>query len=375
MRGVLLGLIVVSVGTAEPWPRHVIAEGYRNQTAIAADFTGDGKPDVIAGEITEGREKTILYAAPDWKPVLLYEGARTIHSAIIDVDRDGDPDFVGARYHPGLIYWLERPEDPLRRPWRYRVVDDAAKGGVDGIHGLLSADVDRDGKPDLIATSGQPKGAFPDSLAWFGIATGRGDPRWERHIFADRDATGLSHYLSFGDVNGDGRGDIASAAKDSPGGNWFAWWEQPADARQPWKRHWIAQNQPHATNIVIADLNGDRRPDLTGSRGHGDGITWFEAPDWRPHEIGEGLKGVHALAAGDIDRDGDTDLAFVAMTSLVAGWLENDGKGNFRLHRVSDNQSAYDLRLVDMDGDGDLDMLVAGFASNNVVWYENRIGR
>ena len=39
------------------------------------------------------------------------------------------------------------------------------------------------------------------------------------------------------------------------------------------------------------------------------------------------------------------------------------------------DQAAYDIRLVDMDGDHDLDVLVAGQNSKNVVWYENRIGR
>ena len=52
-------------------------------------------------------------------------------------------------------------------------------------------------------------------------------------------------------------------------------------------------------------------------------------------------------------------------------WYENDGKGIFKLHVVDNLQESYDLRTVDMDGDGDLDLLNAGRGSANVVWYEN----
>ena len=40
---------------------------------------------------------------------------------------------------------------------------------------------------------------------------------------------------------------------------------------------------------------------------------------------------------------------------------------------IGQDQAAYDIRAVDMDGDGDLDLLVAGQASENVVWYESPI--
>ncbi|MEA2874343.1 MAG: hypothetical protein QOH67_4319 [Hyphomicrobiales bacterium] len=356
------------------WVRHVIAEGFQTQTVIATDFTGDGLVDVVTGDITPGHERTILYVAPDWKPIVLNSGIRTIYGVAMDVNGDGKPDIVASRYHPGLIYWLEHPKDPIHDTWRYHVADDSSERGIDGIHGLSVGDVDRDGKPDVIASGGQPKGAFPDSLAWFRIPPNPEQAAtWERYLLADRDAPGLSHYIGFGDVNGDGRPDVASAAKDSVGGNWFAWWEQGVDGRKPWKKHLIAEKQFGATNILISDLNGDGKPDFVASRGHGSGITWYEAPAWAQRDINSTIKGPHALAVGDMNGDGKPDVVTVAKDSRIAAWFENDGKGRFQEHRIGDNQSAYDIRLVDMNGDGALDVLVAGFESNNVIWYENQV--
>ena len=355
------------------WVRHVITRGFRTQSAVAADFTGRGLKDVISGDIENDRG-IYLYSAPDWKPTLLHSGIRLIQSAAMDVDGDGDIDFIGAQYQPGLIFWLERPKDPLHDPWPFHLIDDFTKGGVNGVHGLLTADIDRDGKLDLVANSGWPKGSFPDSLAWFSIPPApRTAERWERHIFADRDAPGLSHYLGVGDVNGDGKLDLASAAKIGPDGNWFAWWEQPADARATWKKHPIAQNQEGATNILIADVNGDGKPDFIASRGHGKGLVWYEAPNWVAHEIYPGLVGPHSLAAADLDGDGDIDFVTCAKDARICAWFENDGKGNFTIHHIHEDQAAYEIRLVDMDGDGDLDILVAGEESQNVVWFENRL--
>ncbi|MFN7924472.1 MAG: VCBS repeat-containing protein [Bryobacteraceae bacterium] len=356
------------------WVRHEVARGFANQTAIAANFAGDSKLDVIT--VDNKTNRVLLYVAPDWKEYTIAQGKdfNVIHSAVMDVDGDGDVDYIGTRYSPGLIFWLERPKDPLKDKWVYHVIDDVAKGGVDGIHGLWLGDVDRDGKLDLIGNSAQPKGTFPNSLAWFRIPKNpRQAPLWERYIFADRDAPGLSHYLGFGDVNGDGKGDIAAGAKIADGGNWFAWWEQMADAKKPWKKHVIATGQDGATNIHIADLNKDGKADFFASRGHGRGLVWYEAPDWKAHEVAPWLAGPHSLAIGDIDGDGDIDAATCAKDSATAAWFENDGKGNFTVHHVNENQAAYDIRLVDMDGDGDLDMLIAGQESENVVWFENRL--
>jgi hypothetical protein len=357
---------------APEWVRHEVERGYANQTAIAADFTDDGKVDVIAHDYVA--KKTYLHVAPDWKPVLLHEGLSVIHSEAMDVDGDGDVDWIGAQYAPGHVFWLENPAKGRNRKWEFHTIDEFAKGGVNGIHGLILGDVDGDGRLDLIANSGQPKGAFPNSIAWF---KRRSNPRlpWERNVFAREDAPGLSHYMGVGDINGDGRTDIAAAAKIPDGGNWFAWWEQPAGGRLPWTKHIVSTNEEGATNIHVADVNGDGKADLIASRGHGRGLVWFENPSWRAHPINDELVGGHALAIGDIDNDGDIDAVTCAKDSATAAWFENDGKGNFTTHHIHERQAAYDIRLVDMDGDGDLDVLIAGQESKNVVWFENTIAK
>ena len=358
-----------------PWKKHIVYEGERCNAVVGGDFTGDGKIDIIAN----AGGKTRLFVAPEWKEHIVDEtrGHGFIHAESFDIDGDGDLDFIGARYKPGLIMWFETPNrNHTAGPWKGRLVDNQ----LNGIHGLLKGDVNADGKIDLLANSGQPVGRFPNSAAWLEVPA---DPKaegakWSRHIFAKNDAPGLSHYLGFGDINGDGRADITLAAKGGPQdksglGEWFAWWEAPEDPTQVFKKHLLPGKHPGATNIQQADVNGDGKIDIVASRGHGQGLVWYENPTWTVREINEGIEllSPHCLQVLDLDGDGDQDVATVAFESQIAAWFENDGKGDFTTHVVGREQAAYDLRALDMDSDGDIDLLVAGQGSKNVVWYEN----
>ncbi|MCA9178698.1 MAG: VCBS repeat-containing protein [Planctomycetales bacterium] len=364
--------LACSASAEELWKKHEVHQGAHCNTAVGGDFTKDGRADVIAVSDSKVR----LFVAPDWREVILAEtpGKNFIHSESFDVDGDGDLDFIGAHYKPGWIAWLEQPDNPLVDRWPLRVVDDE----VDGVHGLLKGDVDGDGRLDLLANSAQPGGKMPFSAVWLRVPQRPAEAeRWDRFIFSRSDSPGLSHYLGFGDVNGDGRPDISMAAKGGPQaepgtGEWFAWWEAPQNPRQEgWKKHLLSDQHPGATNIQQADVNGDGKVDFLATRGHGQGVVWFEAPDWKLHTIHETLKEPHCLQVVDMDGDGDMDAATCAYGDQIAAWFENDGKGNFKTHIVAREQAAYDIRAVDMDGDKDLDLLIAGQQSKNVAWYEN----
>lgn len=384
----LLALSVASVTSSawavesNGWKKHIVLPATQRaavNSAVAADFDSDTNVDVIASY--DG--KVVVHQGPDWKPHIVHTFGSTdsrnkprpacIHSCLMDVDRDGDMDFIGSNM---TTFWLECPSDPFRdEPWTYRTIDDE----ILGTHCVLTGDVNKDGRLDLIANSYQSDSAktpITNSILWLEVPR---DPKsakhWHRHIFADGDAPGGNHYMGMGDLNSDGRDDIACGAKGGenfPGGQWFAWWEQPANPKATWKKHLLAENEVGATNIHPTDLNGDGINDLFATRGHGKGVVWFKGPNFKKIEIDPEIARPHCLVTTDLDGDGDIDAATCGSEiDGIAVWYKNDGKGNFSRHVIGENQSSYDIRAVDMDGDDDLDLLIAGHHSKNIVWYEN----
>ena len=87
------------------WKKHLVWEGLRCNVAVAADFTGDGKIDIISN----AGGKTRLHVAPTWKEVVIGEDKNHtfIHGETFDVDGDGDVDVLSASYWDDTIGWHE----------------------------------------------------------------------------------------------------------------------------------------------------------------------------------------------------------------------------------------------------------------------------
>jgi hypothetical protein len=80
-----------------------------------------------------------------------------------------------------------------------------------------------------------------------------------------------------------------------------------------------------------------------------------------------------------VDIDGDGDLDIIVANSGGANnamYINDDGRGDFRKVTVGDfvtdgGMSSSDLEVVDIDGDGDLDILVANYNQNNAMYINH----
>ena len=368
---------------APTWVRNAFPLPESIWSVEALDANGDGRLDLIA----MGETKVYALTAPDWKQSVLIDTQepKMLYCVALDADQDGDSDLAVGRYQvPWLNYrqareagkaasepkgpdfsvaWVENIQS-VGRKWPLHVIDRE----VNGIHGLWTGDINRDGAIDLISDSIMGP-FFPKSLVWFETPA-RGQNAFKRHVITKGEADGRPHYLDFADLNGDGRGDVLLG--DSGGGT-FTWWENPKNRDAAWIKHEIAKEKG-ATNIKAVDVNDDGKLDVVGSCGHGQGIFWFEAPGWTKHVIQADLADPHALAIGDFDGDSDLDVAAASFTAFIVRWYENDGKGAFTPHDIdtANKQQAYDLKSIDLDRDTRTDLILAGRESRNAVWYQNR---
>ena len=358
------------------WKKHVIEEdvGYA-LSARGLDVNSDGIADILSSRSGE----VVLFLSPHWQKKIIHtlsskKNTTIIHSTLIDVDGDGDLDLVASVYGK-YLFWLQQPENGSTGKWKYYLIDTKLKGS----HCLSAVDIDGDGKMELLAGSALAEGQYPESLVYFHIPENPTKTKqWKFQVFAPESTAGSNaHYFGTGDVNGDGLVDIACAGKGEGKalqGAWFAWWEQPKNPQAEWKKRFISQSLAGATHIEMMDVNQDKKMDFVATCGHGKGVYWFEAPHWKPHAIDESLEDGHTLLLTDLDGDGDKDLVLCSNSGAAQMvWYEYDFKSKalYTKHVIDKGNQSYHLSALDMDGDGDLDILNAGAWSNNLVWYEN----
>ena len=352
-----------------------VASGLAVNSVQVWDYDGNGYGDVVY----TADNKFYVAMGPEYKPSAVLQmpeafRRQAIHCRLMDVDGDGDMDFIGT----GLgTYWLECP-DKATEQWTYHQITlDFA-----GTHCVLIADADEDGKLDIIVNNFHPeefnrrkgptKNLFHSSIVCYPIPK---NPRklesWKAYPLADKDAPGGSHYMHLADIDGDGKKEMFAGAKGEKfkDGNYFAIWKAGEDRLKPWKKIRVFKDQIGATHIYGADLNADGKNDLIASRGHGIGLLKFMAPDFNAEDIDNKLERPHTMDIADLDGDGDIDLVACGNDSNRLEWHENDGKGNFTRHIISENQTAYDVSIRDINGDGKLDFLLAGWQGKNVRIY------
>jgi hypothetical protein len=115
---------------------------------------------------------------------------------------------------------------------------------------------------------------------------------------------------------------------------------------------------------AIGDVSGDGQPDLLISSANGDGMYWYLYPDWQKYAIRSQGSWSEDCQLVDIDNDGDKDLINGNKQGLY--WYENPLNaggnlpvGNWTEHRIgSDGTNIHDIEIADLNGDGKPDIAV-----------------
>ncbi len=79
--------------------------------------------------------------------------------------------------------------------------------------------------------------------------------------------------------------------------------------------------------------------------------------------------------AADLDGDGDLDVLVASEWNDRVAWYENQGSGRFTPHTITTSLDlVHSVSAADLDGDGDLDVLAVSESQDGVFWYENQGG-
>jgi uncharacterized protein (TIGR03437 family) len=308
------------------------------QSLIAGDFNRDGKPDLAVSGSDAGNKGTveILLGQGDgtFRSTVIPLGAPATRIAKADFNGDGKLDLaVSVGDHGQVVILLGNGDGTFQAP-----VDSGANAPTGQlavtVPGLSIADVNGDGKPDLVL------GPYTliSSLS-VAVLLGNGDGTFQTPIASALNRVD-SPQIAVGDLNGDGRADAFVTGTSIPGGRTYQQLLGNADgsmsltvSKESYKFVFIAP-------MTMADIDRDGKNDVVV-------LTWLDYPDYGvltprvflggaltsevgccdariPIDSHAGLETV-SMTAADVTGDGNPDLLLSDPFGNLAVW---QGSGN-----------------------------------------------
>ena len=288
--------------------------------------------------------------------------------AVADFDRDGKQDVAA-----GFV-WYRAPQFEMHVIAEQPASDGGALAGTpphfrpkgySNSFANFAEDVNGDGWPDLIVVD------FPGKPTWWYENPKRPGKLWTKHLVIP--VTNNESPLLI-DLNGDGQRELVAALAPDPANTdgpqrQMAYFSRGSDPQARWSTHPISVPgapgcRRYSHGLGVGDVNGDARLDVLSANG------WWEAPAsaaaaWQFHTaaFGEQAKGENRAAqmfVVDLDGDGDGDVLSSSPHAFGIWWHEQQSDGSWTRHEIDKRFSqSHGMCLADINGDG-LPDLVTG---------------
>ena len=239
---------------------------------------------------------------------------------------------------------------------------------ADGARTAFAADIDGDGDMDVLSES-----SFGGAISWY-ENDGASAPSFTEHVVITSGDDIWSVYAA--DIDGDGDLDLLSASRNH---DTVAWYENDGAAVPSFIEHEVTAVADGAVSVYAADVDDDGDMDVLSASENDDTIAWYEndgaaTPSFSRHIVSNEEDGASSVYAVDMDGDGDMDLLSAAPEDDTIAWYENDGAAvpNFSRHLVTTiADGVRSVYAADVDGDGEMDVLSAETIGQTIAWYEN----
>jgi len=343
---VLFDHIVIDSGASSPAKPYGKAVG---------DLNSDGQPDLFVSSAHNGGMHWYRY--PSWdKMTIRSEGSWSEDCQIFDVDGDGDNDVVNG--NAVGLYWYENTINSSagnkEENWPEHLI------GSDGtnIHDLEVADVNGDGRPDVVI---RYEKEFQRPVT---IYTQQGLSKWEEHVNTNHSFR-KGEGLALGDIDLDGDADIVIGHI----------WLENVDHGVDWIEHRYAREMPEQVMIRVGDLrrNGRNEIIVTPQSAQQGNLSWYSVGEnpfslWTEHIIQENVSRMHGLTIADFNLDGLLDLHtsirhdHPGPSDPVSIWI-SDGASSLQFNeQVLDLDGSHFSKTFDIDQDGDVDIFGANWS-------------
>jgi hypothetical protein len=192
--------------------------------------------------------------------------------------------------------------------------------------------------------------------------------------------SGNGHGMGFGDINNDGREDIIVGT---------GWYERPEG--DLWQGKWTFHpdwNAPLSCPVIVRDVNGDKKNDIIIGAPHDYGLKVWISTSTEPGKftyteqvVDQQFSQLHCLHMADLDGDGREELITGKRVRAHNGndrggkeppiicYYAIDDEGNFTRHDIQRGivGIGMQIRTADVNGDGKLDIVVAGKEATHLL--------